>query len=190
MSGGRRAVFLDRDSTLIVDRHYLADPDGVELLPGVGEGLARLAASGFALVVTTNQSGVARGLFDENAVVAVNQRLEDLLRARGVALDGVYWCPHLEGGAVARYAIACGCRKPKLGMLERAAAELGLELAGSFAIGDRPSDVERTGEIGVRGILLGSGPAPSPAIALAPTFADAVELVLRASQDRGNFVRM
>jgi len=136
MSDGLRpAAFLDRDGTVIEDRAYLGDPDGVRLVPGAPEAVARLTAAGYRVVVVTNQSGVARGLFDEAAVDAVNRRVAELLAASSPAavIDGFYVCPHLGG---------CSCRKPLPGLFVRAARERQLDLGRSLAIGDSPRDVE------------------------------------------------
>jgi D-glycero-D-manno-heptose 1,7-bisphosphate phosphatase len=130
----RRAAFLDRDGTLIEDRGYLADPVGVRLLPGAAESVATLADAGYEVVVVTNQSGVARGLFDETTLAAVNRRVADLLAAANprARIAAFYCCPHLTG---------CDCRKPSPGLFLRAARERGLDLARSLAVGDSPRDV-------------------------------------------------
>lgn len=129
------AAFLDRDGTLIEDRAYLGDPAGVRLLPGAPEALAGLTAAGYRVVVVTNQSGVARGLFDEAAVDEVNRRMADLLLAGNpdAVVDRFYVCPHLDG---------CGCRKPLPGLFLRAALECHLDLGRSLAIGDSARDVD------------------------------------------------
>ncbi len=150
----RRAVFLDRDGTICADRNYLADPGGVVLLPGAAEGLAALQARGFALVVVTNQSAVARGLAAMADVQAVNARVDELLRRQGVRLDAFYVCPHLPEGPVAAYAVRCDCRKPAPGLLLQAAAELGIDLARSFLVGDQGRDVEAGRRAGCRTVLL------------------------------------
>jgi D-glycero-D-manno-heptose 1,7-bisphosphate phosphatase len=124
----RPAVFLDRDGTLVEEVPYLHDPARVVLPPGVGA-LAAAAAAGYALVVVTNQAGVARGLYDEAAVAAVHRRLGELLAGVGVRLDAVLHCPHHPQGTVPGYARACRCRKPGPGMLEAAAERLELDLA-------------------------------------------------------------
>lgn len=151
-SGLRPAVFLDRDGTLIADRHYLSDPAEVELLPGVVEALRALRAAGLLLVVVTNQSGIARGLFSEEDYRAVAARLERLLAAEGVAPDATKHCPHHpdHGGP-------CACRKPATGMYLEAAADLGIDPAASWYVGDKVSDVVPARELGGRGILLRTG---------------------------------
>ena len=131
----RRFVLLDRDGTLIVDRHYLSDPEGVELLPGVGTGLRQMRQLGLGLAVITNQSGVGRGYFTWEQAEQVHRRLEQVLAAEQVALDGIYACPHtLEDN--------CPCRKPGTGLVEKAAGELGFSPQQCFVVGDRPCDVE------------------------------------------------
>jgi D,D-heptose 1,7-bisphosphate phosphatase len=137
----RRAVFLDRDGTLNVDREYVRTPEEVELIPNAAEGARMLAGAGFVLVVVSNQSGIARGFFTELEADAVDQRLAELLAAQGVIITASYRCPHLPDGPLPEYAIACDCRKPLPGLIVRAAADLSLDLNRSWAIGDRPRDV-------------------------------------------------
>ncbi|MPZ13117.1 MAG: HAD-IIIA family hydrolase [Chloroflexi bacterium] len=152
------AVFLDKDGTLIDDVPYNVDPGRVVLTKGAIEGLRLLHAAGFRLVIVTNQSGVARGLFPESALVAVEERLRELLASAGVPLVGFYYCPHHPDGVVRAYARACGCRKPEPGLILRAADELRLDLARSWTIGDISSDVEAGRRAGVRSILLEARP--------------------------------
>lgn len=130
-----RAVFLDRDGTLIVDRGYLKDPGEVALLPGVPEALRKLKAAGCLLVVVTNQSGIGRGYFTHDDVLRAQARLEALLAEEGVILDGHYYCPHGPDEH-------CPCRKPAPGMLQQAARDLTIDLAASAMIGDKASDAE------------------------------------------------
>jgi len=148
----RRAVFLDRDGTLIRERDYLSDPDGVSLLPGVVEALRLLAEAGFALVVVTNQSGIARGLYSLSDYEAVADRLAEELRTEGLTLDATYFCPHHP-----QFTGPCDCRKPATGMYRRAAADLGLDLSQSFFVGDREKDVTPAATLGGRGILVRTG---------------------------------
>jgi D-glycero-D-manno-heptose 1,7-bisphosphate phosphatase len=149
---GRPAAFLDRDGTIIVEREYLADPEGVQLIPGAVDGLRALRKAGFALVVVTNQSGIARGLYDRAAFDAVQLRLEQELARNDIRLDGVYLCPHhpeVDG--------PCDCRKPAPGLYRRAAQELGLDPARSLFIGDKPSDVRAAASFGGTGVLVRTG---------------------------------
>ena len=151
----RGAVFLDRDGTLVRDPGYLHDPALVELLPGVVEGLRALARAGWPLVVVSNQSGIARGLFGPAAFHAVTARLEELLAPHGVRFAGVYYCPHHPD-----FTGPCRCRKPGVELFERAARELGLDLRRSWFVGDMLKDAEPAARLGGRGILLG---IPEPA---------------------------
>jgi D-glycero-D-manno-heptose 1,7-bisphosphate phosphatase len=159
-------VFLDRDGTLVEEVPYLHEPDRVVLLPGVVGVLDGLAAAGYALVVVTNQGGVARGYYDEGAVDLVHCRLGELLAGAGVRLDGVFHCPHHPEGMVAGYARACRCRKPEPGMLEAAADRLGLDLAASYLIGNHQTDVGAAVAAGATPLFVTTGRAagrPPPA---------------------------
>lgn len=146
----RSAVFLDRDGTLVIERGYLADPGELALLPATAAALRRLHAAGHALVVISNQSGVGRGLFPLSSVYAAMAALRRALRAEGVELDGIYFCPH-------RPDAGCGCRKPGIELLERAADDLVLDLRGSVMIGDKLLDVATGHRAGARGILVRTG---------------------------------
>jgi D-glycero-D-manno-heptose 1,7-bisphosphate phosphatase len=131
----RRFVVLDRDGTIIEEREYLSDPEQVKLLPGVAAALRDLKQMGFGLVVITNQSGVGRGLFDETQLKRVHERLSQELEVEGVHLDGFYFCPHGPDDD-------CFCRKPKIGLMQKASEELGFSLEKSIVIGDKASDIE------------------------------------------------
>ena len=146
----RRFVLLDRDGTLNVERHYLSDPDQLELYPGVGEALARLQALDYGLVVVTNQSGVARGYFDLETLSRIHDRLRQLLGAFGVTIDGIYLCPHGPDED-------CRCRKPLPGMVEQAMAELGFDPKRAIMVGDKAVDVELAHGVGAVGILVRTG---------------------------------
>ncbi len=152
-----RAVFLDKDGTLIEDVPYNVDPARVRLAPGAVEALRLLRGTDFRLIVVSNQSGVAHGLFPEAALAGVEARLRELLAAGGVALDGFYYCPHHPDGSVAAYATVCDCRKPLPGMLRRAAREHGIDLARSWLVGDILNDVEAGRRAGCRTVLLDNG---------------------------------
>ncbi len=143
-------ALLDRDGTINVDRHYLADPAGVELLPGAAQGLRRLQEAGVALVVITNQSGIAAGRITPAGLVAVHARLEALLAAEGVRLTGLYACPHGPDDG-------CPCRKPSDLLARRAAADHGLDLTRSVVVGDKASDLALGRRLGVPTFLVTSG---------------------------------
>lgn len=143
-------VFLDRDGTLIVEKHYLHDPAEVELYPGTGAALARLRNLGCRLILVTNQSGVARGYFDRAAVERVHQRLSELLAIENAGLDGFYVCPHgPEDG--------CRCRKPLPGMIEAAAARFPFDPRLAFVVGDKAADVNLGRAVGARSLLVRTG---------------------------------
>lgn len=148
----RPAVFLDRDGTLIREADYLADPAGVELIPGVPDALRALRRAGYALVVVTNQSGIARGLYSDDDYRRVAARVDEVLAQERAPVDATYHCPHHpdHGGP-------CDCRKPSLGMHRRAAEALGLDLAASWYVGDKASDVLPALATGGRGILVRTG---------------------------------
>jgi D-glycero-D-manno-heptose 1,7-bisphosphate phosphatase len=146
----RHALFLDRDGTLIVDTGYPRDPALVELLPGVVPPLLAAAAKGWALVIVSNQSGVARGLVTRDEAARVQARVEELFAEHGVRFDGVYFCFHEPGEE-------CRCRKPAPGMLLDAAKDLGLDPHGSVMIGDKPSDREAGRTAGCHTVAFGPG---------------------------------
>ena len=152
-----KAVFLDKDGTLIEDVPYNVDPDRMVLTPGAALGLSMLHRAGYQLVVITNQSGVARGYFPELAIAIVESHLRALLATMGVPLAGFYYCPHHPDGTVTPYAIACNCRKPAPGLLLQAAVDLDIDLAQSWFIGDILNDVEAGRIAGCRTILLNNG---------------------------------
>ena len=137
----KKAVFLDRDGTVIVDTEFSVDLAKLCPLPGTMEGLRKLQAAGYLLVVVTNQSGAARGKFDEAGLVAFHRHMDAWFRERGIAFAGFYYCPHYPDSTLEKYAFACGCRKPEPGMLLRAAKDLGIDLARSWMIGDRDADI-------------------------------------------------
>lgn len=168
MSGGRTAVFLDRDGTLIEDRGYLADPAGVRVLPGVPEALRRLRNSGLPLVIATNQSGIGRGYYGEEDYRAVNRAMFD---AVDVPFLDVRHCPHAPGDG-------CDCRKPAPGLLLAAARAHGIRLDASYMIGDSERDALAGVNAGCRAsFLLGAGPAPA-GVRLARDLPAAAEAIL------------
>lgn len=150
MSAYRHWVLLDRDGTLIKEAQYLSRPEQVELLPGASEGLRALRSAGCGLVVLTNQSGVARGYFTRDDITKIHARLDELLAAEGVTLDGYYVCPHGNDDN-------CACRKPRAGMAEQAATERGIDLARSFMIGDKRLDLQMGRAVGAATVLVRTG---------------------------------
>lgn len=175
MSAGHApAVFLDRDGTLIEDLGYPREPERVRLLPGVRDALHALHDAGFGLVVIGNQSGIGRGIITEDEARAVHARFVDLLAADGITLDAVKYCPHAPWQA-------CDCRKPAPGLLLEAATELGLDLAASFMVGDKCSDVAAGHRAGCRSVQFGSERPPcEDADAHAPDWPTAVGFILHA----------
>ncbi|HXD87156.1 MAG TPA: D-glycero-beta-D-manno-heptose 1,7-bisphosphate 7-phosphatase [Urbifossiella sp.] len=153
----RPAVFLDRDGVIIDDVHYLAMPDQVRLIPGSAEAIAALNQAGWPVVVATNQAGVGRGLFTEADVQAVHRHLSALLAGFGAKVDAFYYCPHFAESVHAHYRAVCSCRKPQPGLLRQAAAELDLDLARSWMIGDRESDLQAGAAAGARTVLVRTG---------------------------------
>ncbi len=154
---GARAVFIDKDGTLIDDVPHNADPDRIRLSDGAGEALHALRAQGFLLIVVSNQPGIARGLIPEAAMADVRRRIDELLAPHGVQLDGFYYCPHWPHGRLSCLAFACGCRKPRPGLLLAAAAEHGIDAGRSWMVGDILDDVEAGRRAGCRTLLIDNG---------------------------------
>jgi D-glycero-D-manno-heptose 1,7-bisphosphate phosphatase len=153
VSGGKAAdkvVILDRDGTMVIDRGYLSDPAGLEFEPGAAEGLKWLYSHGYRLVVITNQSGVGRGLFTIERLEAMNERLNIMVEETGAKLEGIYYCPHAPDDG-------CTCRKPELGLLMRAASELGFDPKSAIMIGDKESDIEFGRRAGATTVLIATG---------------------------------
>ncbi len=157
MSRARPAVFLDRDGTIVREVDYLRDPDRLELLPGAAGAMRTLAQSGYALVVLTNQSGIARGLLDEAILGTIHERLSALLAAEGVRLDRIDSCPHHPSAGEPPWRTECDCRKPRPGMFQRAIAALSLDPFASWSVGDGARDLEAGRRAGARGILVATG---------------------------------
>lgn len=187
-----RAVFLDRDGTLVDELGYLARPEDLRLLPGAAEGVRRLNEAGWRAVVVTNQSGIARGLFGARELDLVHARLARELAREGAHLDGIYSCPHHPEHGPAPLRQVCACRKPAPGLLLTAARELGLELAASWIVGDSWRDLEAGARAGLAGgilVLTGKGReehaqlAPGTAVRTAADLPAAVQAILAARAD-------
>ncbi len=153
------AVFLDRDGTLNEEVGYIQDVNNLKLISGAARAVSRLNNENIVVILTTNQSGAARGLYDENHILHLNQHLADLLQAeRGAWLDAVFYCPHLPEATVETFREDCNCRKPKTGMIQNALTLFPqIELSQSFVVGDKASDVEFAKNAGCKGILLRTG---------------------------------
>lgn len=151
------AVFLDRDGTINEEVSYLDRMEKLRLLPGAAGAIRRVNESGLKAVVVTNQSGVARGFFDEAFVVRVNARLREMLSAEGALLDAIYYCPHHPTEGKGLYLQACPCRKPAPGMLLKAMDELGIAPDRSYMVGDTVTDIEAGLRAGVQGVLVRTG---------------------------------
>lgn len=149
-----KAIFFDRDDTLIEDPGYISSPEQVKLLPGVPRALIELKALGYRLVVVTNQSAVARGIVTEKVLGEIHRRLEQLLAEKNAFLDRIYYCPYHPEGAVKKYRQESDLRKPNPGMLLKAAEEMDLELGESWCVGNSGSDIEAGMRAGCKTILI------------------------------------
>lgn len=188
----RPAVFVDRDGTINEDVDFLTDPGELQLFPGSAEALAALARAGFGLVVITNQSGVARGLLTEDTLAAVHAKLEAMLAEGGARVDRIAYCPHHPTEGAPPYRRACDCRKPAPGLLARAIADLALDPAASWVVGDSERDLEAGAALGIPGILVATGKGTAEHARLAaegraperfvPDLAAAAELILANSR--------
>ncbi len=209
ISGRARAVFLDRDGTINEDVHFLRRLEDIRLLPGAAEAIRLLNEAGFKVVVVTNQSGIARGLLDEALLDKIHREIEGLISRSGAVIDAWYHCPHHPdqgpGGRPGPYTAACPCRKPAPGMLVQAASDLGLDLSGSFMVGDSPRDIEAARAAGTRAVLVltgkgreavkhfagrghqggGEGDERSGPDYVASDLMDAALWICRAARDRG-----
>lgn len=149
-----KAVFLDRDGTILEEKGYVTIPDDVSVLPGAVEAILRLRSAGWKVFVVTNQAGVAKGFLSEEELAGIHERMVMMLGAEGAFLDGIYVCPHHPDGSESDYAIECSCRKPKPGLLEQAASEHGLDLPECAIIGDSLRDLQAGRAAGVSTAVL------------------------------------
>jgi D-glycero-D-manno-heptose 1,7-bisphosphate phosphatase len=157
MNADRKAIFIDKDGTLIEDVPYNVDPNKIKLSTNCLTGLRNLKEKGYLLVIISNQSGVARGYFKEKELPAVEQKINILLAEMQITLDGFYYCPHHPEGNIDEYAIECDCRKPMPGLLLKAADEMGIDLNASWMLGDILNDVEAGNRAGCKSVLIDNG---------------------------------
>jgi len=178
----KKAVFLDRDGTINKEVNYLNHPDQIELIPGSAEGIKLLNDNGFTVVVITNQSGVARGIIEEEKLFLIKDRLCSLLKEKGAGIDGYYYCPHYLQGKVKKYAVKCDCRKPDPGMLKQAAENLDIDLKGSYVVGDKVCDIELGKNVGAVSIMVKTGYGESEAKNCEPSPDHTAENLFDAAQ--------
>ena len=153
----RRAVFLDRDGTLIEESGYLDRLERLVFFPFSVDAVRVLNQAGFVVVIVTNQAGIARGIVKEAFVGEAHRHIAARLEAGGATIDGFYYCPHYPTGVVEKYRMACDCRKPQPGLLLKAGKDLDLDLARSFVVGDRWHDLAAGQAVGARGVLVRTG---------------------------------
>lgn len=149
MAGKIPAIFLDRDGTVNVDHGYVHEIDHFQFIDGVIDALRELKKMGYALVMVTNQSGIARGIFTEDTFMQLTEWMDWSLADRDIDLDGIYFCPHHPDAVVAEYRQQCDCRKPQPGMLLAAQKELNIDMAASYIVGDKIDDLQAGAAAGV-----------------------------------------
>jgi D,D-heptose 1,7-bisphosphate phosphatase len=185
----KRAVFLDRDGTLLEEAGYLDRIERLVFFPYSIDAVRLLNRAGFAVVIVTNQAGVARGIIKESFVAEAHRHITAQLEAGGAHIDGFYYCPHHPEAVIEEFRQECDCRKPQPGMFTRAAADLGLDLPSSFVVGDRWHDLEAGQRVGARGLLVRTGygrtedASPKPHVrpsAITDNVIEAVSWILRA----------
>jgi D-glycero-D-manno-heptose 1,7-bisphosphate phosphatase len=174
MPSSGKVLVLDRDGTIVVDKHFLSDPEELEFLPFAAEGLRAFAAAGYRFVVITNQSGVGRGLFSLQRLEAVNDRFRRMIGELGLKLANIYYCPHAPEED-------CDCRKPRPGLLQRAARELDFDPSAAVVIGDKGSDVEMGRRVGATTVLIAAAASAAHPMAdfIAPDLLDAATQLSR-----------
>jgi len=157
MGGNKRIVLLDRDGTVIVEKEFLADPQGVELIPGSARAIKSLKNAGYAVSIVTNQSGVGRGFYTLAQMRATNKKTLEVLAKAGAKVDSLEYCPHHPAAEIRKYRRKCSCRKPAIGMGLRAARKTGATLKGVIVVGDRLVDVSMGHNLGGKGVLVLTG---------------------------------
>ena len=184
-----RAVFLDRDGTIIEDVGYPHERSQIKFLPGVSTAIGLLNENGFKVIVITNQAGVARGYFTEETVKAINRYIQESLAKERAIIDMVYYCPHHVEGVIEEYRQECYCRKPNPGMIEQAVRDFGIDLKKSFVIGDKASDIEAGRRAGCKTILLANEDSPGKETAIksdhiATDLYEAVKWLVNSQEER------
>lgn len=173
---GNKAVFLDRDGTINADKNYLYRAEDFEFLPGAVEALRMLQSHGFLLIIITNQSGIARGYYTENDFLSLTEWMLDRLKESGVNIAKVYYCPHLPDAKIPEYRKICDCRKPETGLFEEAAREFDVDMAKSFAVGDKMRDCSVCEKTECRGFIIG-GNSVSPKIRNVSSLLEAAKII-------------
>jgi D-glycero-D-manno-heptose 1,7-bisphosphate phosphatase len=153
----KRAVFFDRDGTINEEVGYIKDLSNLKLIKNAANSIRKIKEKGFLAILITNQSGPARGFYNEEWVKTLNNKLQELLLNEGTKLDKMYYCPHLPDGIVPKYSIECECRKPNIGLFLKAKEEFNIDLKSSYMIGDKATDVEAGHNAGTKSILLKTG---------------------------------
>ncbi len=151
------AVFIDRDGTINEQMGYINHISRFILLPGTAEAIKILNRHDFLAIVVSNQSGVARGYFPIDLVEKIHSYMRELLQKKGAVVDGIYFCPHHKGGVVPEFSIACACRKPRTGLIEMARENFDIDMANSYVVGDRCSDIDMAHRSGLKGVLVETG---------------------------------
>lgn len=146
------AIFLDRDGVLTIERGHISKIEEVELFSYAAECIDHIHEKGYVAIVITNQSGVARGLFPEEELQALHERIR-----KSTGVDAIYYCPHYIKGIVSRYSVNCNCRKPNIGLIERAQKDFEIDLKKSYMVGDRATDIQTGRNAGLKTVLLESG---------------------------------
>jgi len=160
MTGKNKAVFMDRDGTIIEDTGYIDSPERVKFLPGSIEAIKRLKDAGYKVVIISNQAGIARGLLTEDMLQTIDKYIHKKILSGGTHIDGSYYCPHHPEHGVYPYRQACECRKPHTGLVKKAAKEHDLDLSKSFMVGDHSSDIETAKRAGIKSVFVLTGHGP------------------------------
>ncbi len=173
-----KAVFLDRDGTIIEEVGYLSRISDIRLLEGAASGIKLLNQAGFKIIVVTNQSGVARGFFDEDFVHRVHQKISEYLNEQGAYIDAWYYCPHHVDGKIAKYSFDCSCRKPSTGMIEKACKDFAIDIKRSYVVGDSEKDILLAVNVGAKPVLVTTGYGRQTLNSLSPHIKDKLAFIV------------